>query len=138
MPGRLGSAPHSVIGFLALCYQPSDDVAARHLVGAPGRREAAGHGLTAASARAAGLQLRIRDAEFLDHLLDGALLVGSLDVAQQLRWRAGDVVDGPPTTEAAICKALKKGDTGIRKIATTLGVGTGTVQRIKAEMSARA
>jgi hypothetical protein len=39
------------------------------------------------------------------------------------------------TTEAAIRKALKKGDTGIRKIATTLGVGTGTVQRIKAEMA---
>ena len=38
-------------------------------------------------------------------------------------------------TEAAIRKALKKGDTGIRKIATTLGVGTGTVQRIKAEMA---
>jgi hypothetical protein len=33
--------------------------------------------------------------------------------------------------EAAIRKALKKGDVGIRKIATTLGVGTGTVQRIK-------
>jgi DNA invertase Pin-like site-specific DNA recombinase len=47
---------------------------------------------------------------------------------------------GRPTisaaTEAAIQKALKKGDAGIRKIATTLGVGTGTVQRIKAEMSA--
>jgi hypothetical protein len=40
-----------------------------------------------------------------------------------------------PATEAAIRKALKKGDTGIRKIAATLGVGTGTVQRIKAEMS---
>jgi hypothetical protein len=31
---------------------------------------------------------------------------------------------------------LKKGDTGIRKIAAMLSVGTGTVQRIKAEMSA--
>ena len=45
---------------------------------------------------------------------------------------------GPPdhraATEAAIRKALKKGDTGI-KIATTLGVGMGTVQRIRAEMS---
>jgi hypothetical protein len=41
-----------------------------------------------------------------------------------------------PATDAAIRKALKKGDTGIRKIAATLGVGTGTVQRIKAEMSA--
>jgi bacterioferritin-associated ferredoxin len=38
-------------------------------------------------------------------------------------------------TDAAIRKALKKGDTGIRKIANTLGVGTGTVQRIKAQMS---
>jgi hypothetical protein len=47
---------------------------------------------------------------------------------------------GRPTislaTAAAIRKALKKGDAGIRKIATMLGVGTGTVQRIKAEMSA--
>jgi hypothetical protein len=46
---------------------------------------------------------------------------------------------GRPTistaTDAAIRKALKKGDVGIRKIATTLGVGTGTVQRIKAEMT---
>jgi hypothetical protein len=32
--------------------------------------------------------------------------------------------------------ALKKGDIGIRKIATTLGVGTDTVQRIKAGMVA--
>jgi hypothetical protein len=32
--------------------------------------------------------------------------------------------------------ALKKGDIGIRKIATTLGVGTDTVQRIRAGMVA--
>jgi DNA invertase Pin-like site-specific DNA recombinase len=47
---------------------------------------------------------------------------------------------GRPTIDAktntAIRKALKKGDAGIRKIATTLGVGTGTVQKIKAELSA--
>jgi hypothetical protein len=48
---------------------------------------------------------------------------------------------GRPTistaTDAAIRKALKKGDTGmIRKIAATLGVETGTVQRIKAGMTA--
>ena len=42
----------------------------------------------------------------------------------------------PSTTEATIRKALKKGSAGIRKIATQVGVGTGTVQRIKAEMSA--
>jgi DNA invertase Pin-like site-specific DNA recombinase len=56
------------------------------------------------------------------------------------RARAEGKVLGRPTidqaTETAIRKALKKGDTGIRKIATKLGVGTGTVQRIKAQMSA--
>ena len=53
------------------------------------------------------------------------------------RARAQGKTLGRPTistaTETAIRKALKKGD--IRKITTTLGVGTGTVQRIKAEMS---
>jgi hypothetical protein len=38
--------------------------------------------------------------------------------------------------ETAIRNALKNGDAGIRKIATRLGVGTGTVQKIKAELSA--
>jgi DNA invertase Pin-like site-specific DNA recombinase len=56
------------------------------------------------------------------------------------RARAQGKTLGRPTISAAmnaaIPKALKKGDIGIRKIATTLGVGTGTVQRIKAEMSA--
>jgi DNA invertase Pin-like site-specific DNA recombinase len=39
-------------------------------------------------------------------------------------------------TEEAIWKALAKGGIGVRKIAVTLGVGTGTVQRIKAELTA--
>jgi DNA invertase Pin-like site-specific DNA recombinase len=39
-------------------------------------------------------------------------------------------------TEAAIRKALQKGDIGIRKIAVKFGVATGTVQRVKAEMAA--
>lgn len=34
-------------------------------------------------------------------------------------------------TERRVAAALKKGDRGIRKIATELGVGVGTVQRIK-------
>jgi DNA invertase Pin-like site-specific DNA recombinase len=46
---------------------------------------------------------------------------------------------GRPTiskaTDAAIRQGAEEGDLGIRKIATTLGIGTGTVQRIKAEMS---
>jgi DNA invertase Pin-like site-specific DNA recombinase len=38
--------------------------------------------------------------------------------------------------EAAIRKALAKGDKGMHKIAIELGVATGTVQPIKAEMAA--
>jgi DNA invertase Pin-like site-specific DNA recombinase len=41
------------------------------------------------------------------------------------------------STETAIRKALSKGDAGIRKIAVQLGVATGTVQRVKAEMAPR-
>jgi DNA invertase Pin-like site-specific DNA recombinase len=36
--------------------------------------------------------------------------------------------------ETKIRKALQKGDTGMRKIALEFGVGTGTVQRIRADM----
>lgn len=39
-------------------------------------------------------------------------------------------------TETAIREALAKGDKGMRKIAVELGVATGTVQRVKAEMAA--
>jgi DNA invertase Pin-like site-specific DNA recombinase len=39
-------------------------------------------------------------------------------------------------TEKAIRAALSKGDAGMHKIADRFGVGTGTVQRIKAEMAA--
>ena len=42
----------------------------------------------------------------------------------------------PGRTEAAIAKALHKGDRGIIKIATAFGVGVGTVQRIKAASAA--
>ena len=38
-------------------------------------------------------------------------------------------------TEAAIAEALKAGGTGIHKLAAQFGVGTGTVQRIKAAMA---
>ena len=39
-------------------------------------------------------------------------------------------------TEAAIRSALRKRDAGMHKIAAAFGVGTGTVQRTKAEMPA--
>lgn len=38
-------------------------------------------------------------------------------------------------TEAAIAKALKAGGKGLHKVAAQFGVGTGTVQRIKAAMA---
>ena len=41
-----------------------------------------------------------------------------------------------PAIEDAIRDALRKGDAGMMKIASRFGVGTGTVQRIKAEMGA--
>jgi hypothetical protein len=45
------------------------------------------------------------------------------------------VLSPTASTDAAIRKTLNKRG-AIRKIAATLGVGTGTVQRIKPEMSA--
>jgi DNA invertase Pin-like site-specific DNA recombinase len=42
-----------------------------------------------------------------------------------------------PEIEDAIRDALKKGDAGIIKIANRFGVGTGTVQRIKAAMATK-
>jgi hypothetical protein len=41
-----------------------------------------------------------------------------------------------PKVEQAIRAALAKGDEGMHKIAARFGVGTGTVQRIRAEMAA--
>jgi DNA invertase Pin-like site-specific DNA recombinase len=56
------------------------------------------------------------------------------------RARANGVTLGRPRideqTEQAIRKALAKGDKGKHKIAAELGVGSGTVARIKAEMNA--
>lgn len=56
------------------------------------------------------------------------------------RARAQGVKFGRPKTdqrvEDRIRRALSKGDKGILKIAGEIGVGSGTVQRIKAEMAA--
>ena len=56
------------------------------------------------------------------------------------RARANGITLGRPRideqTEQAIRKALAKGDKGKHKIAAELGVGSGTVARIKAEMNA--
>ena len=54
------------------------------------------------------------------------------------RARANGKTLGRPkiaaSTEASIRKALAKGDKGILKIAAEFGVGSGTVQRIKAAL----
>jgi len=44
----------------------------------------------------------------------------------------------PDSTERSIRKALTNGDKGILKVAAEFGVGSGTVQRIKAEMATEA
>jgi len=58
------------------------------------------------------------------------------------RARANGVTLGRPrinqTTEAAIRKAIARGDKGKHKLAAEFGVGSGTVARIKAEMAASA
>ena len=58
------------------------------------------------------------------------------------RARANGKILGRPkiaaSTERSIRKALAKGDKGILKVAAEFGVGSGTVQRIKAEMAAEA
>ena len=41
-----------------------------------------------------------------------------------------------PKTERAIAKALERGEAGIHAIAKNVGVGVGTVQRIKAALAA--
>jgi DNA invertase Pin-like site-specific DNA recombinase len=52
----------------------------------------------------------------------------------QERVRAGLARARDEGTEKAIRAALANGDEGMHKIATRFRVGTGTVQRIKAEM----
>jgi DNA invertase Pin-like site-specific DNA recombinase len=58
------------------------------------------------------------------------------------RARANGKTLGRPkiaaNTEASIKKALAKGDRGMLKVAAEFGVGSGTVQRIKAEMATEA
>jgi DNA invertase Pin-like site-specific DNA recombinase len=58
------------------------------------------------------------------------------------RARANGKILGRPkiaaSTETSIRKALAKGDKGILKIAAEFRVGSGTVQRIRAEMATEA
>ena len=68
--------------------------------------------------------------------------------SSRLPWKQYDVATGRErakvmtlptcdrTIERKIERALSRGDRGIRKIAKDIGVGTGTVQRIKAAMAA--
>ena len=58
----------------------------------------------------------------------------TLNGVRKLRLRLGGRPRVDQKIEAAIRKAITKGDKGKHKIAAELGVGSGTVARIKAEM----
>jgi DNA invertase Pin-like site-specific DNA recombinase len=54
--------------------------------------------------------------------------------------KAGKVLGRPkidPAIEKAIRRSLAKGDKGMHRIAAEHGVGTGTVQRVKAKLAAQ-
>ena len=70
-----------------------------------------------------------------------AMIVERVNAGLKRARAAGQVLGRPridASTEASIRKALAKGDRGILKIASEFGVGSGTVQRIKAEMATAA
>ena len=63
-----------------------------------------------------------------------AMIVSGVNALKRARAN-GKTLGRPridPDTEAVIRKALAKGDKGILKIAAEFGIGSGTVQRIKA------
>jgi DNA invertase Pin-like site-specific DNA recombinase len=65
-----------------------------------------------------------------------AMIVGRVNAGLKRARAAGKILGRPRIdvgTEASIRRALVKGDKGILKIAAEFGVGSGTVQRIKAE-----
>ena len=64
-----------------------------------------------------------------------AMIVSRVNPGLKRARANGKILGRPkidPGTEASIRKALAKGDKGILKIAAQFGVGSGTVQRIKA------
>jgi DNA invertase Pin-like site-specific DNA recombinase len=70
-----------------------------------------------------------------------AMIVERVNAGLKRAKAAGQVLGRPriaASTETNIRKALAKGDRGILKIASEFGVGSGTVQRIKAEMATAA
>ena len=70
-----------------------------------------------------------------------AIIVERVNAGLKRAKAAGTVLGRPKiaaSTEASIRRALAKGDKGILKIAAEFRVGSGTVQRIKAEMATEA
>ena len=66
-----------------------------------------------------------------------SMIVSRVNAGLKRARAAGKTLGRPRTdakTEASIKRALSKGDKGILKIAAEFGVGSGTVQRIRAEM----
>ena len=70
-----------------------------------------------------------------------AMIVERVNAGLKRARAAGRILGRPriaASTEASIRRALAKGDRGILKIASEFGVGSGTVQRIKAQMATAA
>src|SRR5215468_5703293 len=70
-----------------------------------------------------------------------SMIVERVNAGLRRAKAAGKILGRPridPGIEASIRKALAKGDRGILRIAAEFGVGSGTVQRIKAEMATAA
>ena len=110
----------------------------QHLVAFLGEVQAAGVGLylhqqaldTSTPSGRAMFQMCGVFAEF-----ERAMIVERVNAGLKRAKAAGTVLGRPridASTEASIRKALAKGDKGILKIAAEFGVGSGTVQRIKA------
>jgi len=80
-------------------------------------------------------------AEFERAMIRDRVNAGIARVKATGKTKSGNAIGRPKVdakTEKAIQKALEAGDVGIRKLAVQHGVGTGTVQRIKAAMEAAA
>jgi DNA invertase Pin-like site-specific DNA recombinase len=125
---RLGRSLQDLIGFLSEIHAAGVDLYL-HVQGLD----------TATPAGKAMFQMLGVFAEFERSLIRERVMAG-LARARKQGTKTGNPLGRPKidaATEAAVRAALVKGGKGMRKIAVELGVATGTVQRIKAEMEAR-
>ena len=124
---RLGRSLQDLVGFLSEIHAAGIDLYL-HIQGLD----------TSTPAGKAMFQMLGVFAEFERSLIRERVMAG-LARARKQGTKSGNPFGRPKidaATEAGIRKALAKGDWGMRKIAAELGVGVGTVQRVKAELNA--